>query len=198
MTRKETLHTAETCVCGQREQDYGSPEDNFETIALLWGVYLIAAHPELTKVMAINHITPEDVAIMMNQLKVARIASGRPKADNYVDACGYMACAAEIATRRIRTSNVPSEPKGEYRLGDNSLDPIHQRMIEDSQVEAEQRETHEELVERAKALRKEFCERMNRCCDACPICMTKNHYGIPCKEFAAQHPQLALDLMTNN
>lgn len=29
MTRSELLHAAEVCVCGQREEDYGTPEDSF-------------------------------------------------------------------------------------------------------------------------------------------------------------------------
>ena len=97
MTRSEILEAANTCVCSDREQDYGSPENNFETIGLLWGVYLLAAHPELTQVMALNHITPKDVAAMMALLKVARIATG-DKADSFVDLAGYAACAGEIAT----------------------------------------------------------------------------------------------------
>ena len=35
----------------------------------------------------------------MALLKVARIKSGRYKADNYIDLAGYAACAAEIADR---------------------------------------------------------------------------------------------------
>ena len=31
--RKDVLSDAETCVCGHREQDYGSPENNFQIIA---------------------------------------------------------------------------------------------------------------------------------------------------------------------
>lgn len=83
MKRAEILEAARVCVCGEREQDYGSPEDNFETIGLLWGVYLRAAHPELARVMAL--------------LKVARIKAG-DKADSFVDLAGYAACAGEIAT----------------------------------------------------------------------------------------------------
>ncbi len=45
MKRAEILEAARVCVCGEREQDYGTPENNFETIGLLWGVYLRAAHP---------------------------------------------------------------------------------------------------------------------------------------------------------
>lgn len=96
-TRADILHEAERCVCGQREQDYGKPENNFETIGLLWGVYLRAAHPELAKVMGINHINEKDVAVMMALLKVARIAKGNGTVDSFVDCCGYIACGGEIA-----------------------------------------------------------------------------------------------------
>ena len=108
MKRAEILEAARVCVCGERERDYGTPENNFETIGLLWGVYLRAAHPELAKVMAVNHITAKvmavnhitakDVAAMMGLLKVARIATGSSP-DSFVDLAGYAACAGEIATK---------------------------------------------------------------------------------------------------
>ena len=89
MTRKEVLEQASKCVCGQREQDYGSPEDNFNTIARMWTLYLQSAHGNVPA------LTPKDVAMMMVLLKVARASSGE-HADNYVDIAGYAACAAEI------------------------------------------------------------------------------------------------------
>lgn len=97
MKRAEILEAARACVCGEREQEYGSPENNFATIGLLWGVYLKAAHPELAKIMVTNHITPKDVAVMMALLKVARIATGSSM-DSFVDLAGYAACAGEIVT----------------------------------------------------------------------------------------------------
>lgn len=33
MKRDEILKEAEKCICGQREQDYGQPENNFADIA---------------------------------------------------------------------------------------------------------------------------------------------------------------------
>ena len=98
MKRAEILEAARVCVCGERERDYGTPENNFGTIGLLWGVYLRATHPELAKVMAVNHITAKDVAAMMGLLKVARIATGSSP-DSFVDLAGYAACAGEIATK---------------------------------------------------------------------------------------------------
>lgn len=43
-------------------------------------------------------IKPADVCVMMALLKIARIQTGRYKADSYVDACGYLALAGEIST----------------------------------------------------------------------------------------------------
>lgn len=98
MKRDEILEAARNCVCGEREQDYGKPEDNFETIGLMWGVYLRAAHPELAKVMGVNGISAKDVASMMALLKVARIATGS-SIDSFIDLAGYAACGGEIATK---------------------------------------------------------------------------------------------------
>lgn len=98
MKRAEILDKAKECVCGEREHDYGKPEDNFATIGLLWSVYLNAAHPDYTKTFPQNGITPKDVAAMMALLKVARIATG-DSPDSFVDLAGYAACAGEIAGR---------------------------------------------------------------------------------------------------
>ena len=84
MKRDEILKTAESLICKDREADYGTPEDSFRAIAELWSVHLGET------------VTAHDVAIMMALLKIARIQSGRFKADSYIDACGYLACAGEI------------------------------------------------------------------------------------------------------
>jgi hypothetical protein len=93
MTRREILATAEKCVCGDREEDYGSPEDNLKTIAELWIPYI---RRRCVSGGADVDITAEDVAALMILLKVARIASGIPKADNWIDIAGYAACGGEI------------------------------------------------------------------------------------------------------
>lgn len=86
MTRLDTLKAAAECVCGSREEDYGSPEDNFAVIAALWTAYTGTA------------VTPKDVAMMMALLKIARAKAGS-KPDTYVDLAGYAACGAEISAR---------------------------------------------------------------------------------------------------
>lgn len=91
LTRADILHKAEKCVCGQREEDYGMPEDNFKTIAELWEAYLNKACTRGTNVC----VEAKDVAAMMALLKIARIAAGGGKADSWVDLAGYAACGAE-------------------------------------------------------------------------------------------------------
>lgn len=95
--REKILTDAVTCVCGQREQDYGSPENNFATIAALWNTYTAAAHPGGVFYAGTGPITAKDVPVMMALLKIARIASGGGSGDSYVDLAGYAACAGEIA-----------------------------------------------------------------------------------------------------
>ena len=85
MTRKETLEAALKCVCGERQDQYGSPENNFGRIAGLWSVYLNFP------------ISASDVAMMMALLKIARIKTGTATEDSFVDLAGYAACGAEIA-----------------------------------------------------------------------------------------------------
>lgn len=97
MNRAEILQAAHVCVCGEREQDYGTPENNFTIIGKLWSVYLGAAHPELSGALTDKGITAKDVAAMMGLLKVARIATG-DNPDSFIDLAGYAACAGEIAT----------------------------------------------------------------------------------------------------
>ncbi len=77
--RAEILYEAESCICGQREQDYGSPKDNFSTIAVMWTAYTGTL------------ITALDVAMMMCLLKIARIKNGGGTGDSFIDLAGYAA-----------------------------------------------------------------------------------------------------------
>lgn len=92
ISRADVLKRAEECVCGHREQDYGSPEDNFKVIADLWNGYL-QLDPEG------KQINSKDVAMMMALLKVARARSEFATDDCFIDLAGYAACAGEIVSR---------------------------------------------------------------------------------------------------
>lgn len=94
MTRAECLEEARKCVCTDRNQQYGEPEQNFTVIAQLWQTYLSAA----TGADDIE-IFPSDVAMMMVLFKAGRRATAvTEKADTYVDIAGYAACGCEVAT----------------------------------------------------------------------------------------------------
>ena len=93
MTREEILKAAQFCVCGEREKSYGSPEDSFTAIAAYWTAYL----RQLGVMQPHQELTPEDVALMMILLKIAR-QTGRGKVDNWIDIAGYAACGGEITT----------------------------------------------------------------------------------------------------
>ena len=102
-TRASILDEAKRCVCGQREQDYGSPENNFRLIASLWEPYI---RTRCVSDGADVSIQPEDVAMLMALLKIARICSGTGTADSFVDLAGYAACGGEIAGENNEKSTV--------------------------------------------------------------------------------------------
>lgn len=92
-TRREILQAAERCVCGGLELDHGKPEQSFHAIARQWEAYL--ASRGLLKEEVTLHA--RDAATMLALFKVARISVGNLVVDSYVDGCGYLACAGELA-----------------------------------------------------------------------------------------------------
>jgi len=84
--RASILQEAETLITGDRNKTYGSPTENFANTAALWNVQIGHKLKE--------PITATEVALMMAQLKLARMIA-QPKRDNFVDAVGYIACGAE-------------------------------------------------------------------------------------------------------
>lgn len=96
-TREGILDQAKKCVCGQREQEYGTPESNFKIIADLWNDYLgLAENGDGVPIFSIKNITTMDVAMMMALLKIARIKNGGGSGDSFVDLAGYAACGGEL------------------------------------------------------------------------------------------------------
>lgn len=96
VTRKSILEAAEKCVCVDRDQQYGSPENSFKAIASMWNSYLYAKGLIVNNSSEWKGLKTEDVAAMMVLFKIARVATGQNKADNWIDAAGYAACGGEI------------------------------------------------------------------------------------------------------
>lgn len=94
MKRSECLSVADKIVNGERQQAYGTPEQNFNRIAELWTTYLSAREEEHLDV-----INAKDVAVMMMLLKIARIMSGTSTQDSWIDIAGYAACGCELDTQ---------------------------------------------------------------------------------------------------
>lgn len=88
MNRAQILDTAKVYVTKDRNATHGEPEDTFGLIAAYWSSHLD------------TFISPEDVAVMMTLLKLARLKSSPANMDNLADGIGYLACGAELAFER--------------------------------------------------------------------------------------------------
>lgn len=82
--RFECLDRARGAVT-QREEHYGSPEDNASIIAALWSIILEKTVPV------------ERVALCLDAVKTARLMSDPRHADGWIDKAGYAAYGAEVA-----------------------------------------------------------------------------------------------------
>ena len=97
MPAKKVLEQALNITGGDRAESYGSMWENHENIARLWNGYL---HDK-------KYLTAEDVANLMELLKIARRKTGKFNEDNYVDGAGYAAVALECRKAHLRkTRNI--------------------------------------------------------------------------------------------
>ena len=69
-------------IGGDRESTHGNKTENHKNIARLWNAYLG------WRLVEGGLLTPKDVALMMNQLKVARTMCGDHNPDDYIDMAG--------------------------------------------------------------------------------------------------------------
>lgn len=83
----DTLREADRIIHGERQDQYGSPEDSFALIAEYWTSYLCAKFKKNQD----DSIEAADVAVMMALFKLARMSGQQWHRDNAVDACGYLA-----------------------------------------------------------------------------------------------------------
>ena len=90
MNRTQILETARDLISGDREDTYGPPLKRWEILAGLWNEYLRGRGCPA-------FLNPYDVGVMMALDKISRIAVSPFHGDNYVDACGYLANAGEVA-----------------------------------------------------------------------------------------------------
>lgn len=107
--RRQMLEEAASLVDGDRNIQYGDPNDDFLKTSSYWsthagGVLRRKLHDAGLKVddevmqIVNNLFDPHDVAIMMIQLKIARLAWSPQVKDHWVDSAGYAACGLDCAS----------------------------------------------------------------------------------------------------
>jgi hypothetical protein len=84
MRKTEELLNDIQLTLSQRGSIYGSPETNHRRISELWSGYLD------------TYISPEQVAICMCLVKIARISQTSDHEDSYTDLIGYALIAHKI------------------------------------------------------------------------------------------------------
>ena len=87
MNRTHILETANEYVTRDRAATHGDAEDSFSKLAALWGARLGV------------YLRPDQVAIMMLDLKTVRAWDNPKHQDNWIDMAGYAACGGEIASK---------------------------------------------------------------------------------------------------
>jgi hypothetical protein len=92
--RVDILTEAANLIVGQRQDDYGTPQENFKRIAdfanILWKKNLETNTP----------LSPRQMADFMILLKVARTIN-TPTRDSYVDISGYAGIGGELAAEEL-------------------------------------------------------------------------------------------------
>jgi hypothetical protein len=99
--RAEILAAAAQAVTVDRAATHGEAERSFAQIAALWSVRLGA------------EVTPEQVAILLVDLKTVRAWGNPGHFDNWIDIAGYAACGGEVAKLRWA---FPDDPTGEVEF----------------------------------------------------------------------------------
>lgn len=92
--KKPMLQRANELIGGDRQRDYGNKLQNFSQIAMLWQGTLAP------KLQAAEKITPEEVALCMMQVKIARLSKSPDHADSILDIAGYAGCYDAVQLER--------------------------------------------------------------------------------------------------
>lgn len=92
---KSMLQQADDLINGQRQKDYGDKLRNFTQIAM--GMQMVLA----TKLLPGALITANDVALLMIQVKIARLAKSPDHKDSQIDVAGYIGCMDKLQNEMV-------------------------------------------------------------------------------------------------
>ena len=87
--RAALLREAESLTCGDRNNTYGPPTQDFERTAAMWNA--MWGH----KLREGERFDPHDVASGVIAIKLSRLVWSPGKRDNWTDIAGYAACGWE-------------------------------------------------------------------------------------------------------
>ena len=92
MDRFDLLDAAKEAVA-DRADEYGTPWQNHERIAVMW-----------TAILGIE-VEPEQVALCLAAMKIARLSTNLDHQDSWVDLAGYAATGSECLHEREKTAD---------------------------------------------------------------------------------------------
>lgn len=115
MKALDVLERAISLIHGQRAKDYGDAHSSFQRMADL-------VNPIIKK--ADGNLSASDMALVMIQVKIARLQESPNHADSWIDIAGYAGLGAQLALREPeRPSTAPSAPNGKGVIGPNDMRP---------------------------------------------------------------------------
>ena len=118
MKALEVLERAISLIHGQRAKDYGDAQASFQRMADL-------VNPIIEK--ADGKLTASDMALVMIQVKIARLQESPNHADSWIDIAGYAGLGAQLAvTEPDKAAAGPTLPNPISSIGPNDIKP-HRR-----------------------------------------------------------------------
>ena len=118
MKALDVLERAISLIHGQRAKDYGDAQASFQRMANLINPIVRNAD---------GNLSASDMAIVMIQVKIARLQESPDHVDSWTDIAGYAALGAQLAvTQPDKAATGPTLPNGISSIGANDIKP-HKR-----------------------------------------------------------------------
>ena len=112
---QDILEEAIALINGNRAEDYGDAQSNFQHMADLVNLIIRKADGKLSA---------SDMALVMIQVKIARLQETPDHEDSWTDIAGYAALGAQVAiTGPEKPHTAPSVPNGKGVIGPNDIRP---------------------------------------------------------------------------
>ena len=117
MKALDVLERAISLIHGQRAKDYGDAQASFQRMADL-------VNPIIKK--ADGELTASDMAIVMIQVKIARLQESPDHVDSWTDIAGYAALGAQLAvTQPDKAATGPTLTDGISSISANDIKPYN-------------------------------------------------------------------------